>query len=600
MLDSSLRATWLSLETESFPTRQMAVYAGRVAAVAIAYVVGAQLGFVFAFATKQVTTIWPPAGIALAALVLGGPKLWPGVFVGAFLSNALLAEPLPTALGIAFGNTIGPLLGAYVLRAHAAFDPRLMRVQDVVALAALGSALAMAVSASNGVVQLALAGLIGWSDVVRVWWIWWVGDAMGALLVTPVILTLARPQQQTWTLLKSAELAASVLLILAATTVFFSVDIPLAYPVFPLVIWVALRFRQRECALVVLGICSIAVWRTIHGQGPFTSGTLDFRLGMLVTFMAVLSLTGLTLAALAAERRSADTSLKEANAGLEKRVAQRTAALGDANGRLTETNVELRQRTIELARKNEEVEAFVYIVSHDLRAPLVNLQGFARELTLSCSDLEKVHAAIEMPCDVKRSLTSILSDGMGGALRYIGSSVLKFERLIDALLMLSRTGQQSYQIESLNVGEVITATIDSLQQTIDETGLTIDVAAVPNAQGDATAVGQVFANLIGNAIKYRDRDRPARIEIGGQEDDEFVRYFIRDNGVGIPDYALPRVFQVFQRFHPELADGEGIGLAAIKRIIERHGGSIGVESTYGEGSTFSFTLPNIDNGEHRG
>jgi integral membrane sensor domain MASE1 len=124
-----------------------------VAIVAAAYVAAAETGFAFAFATKQVTAIWPPTGIALAAFLLGGTKIWPGVFLGAFVSNAISHEPVYTAAGIAVGNTIGPLFGAYLLRRVVEFDISLSRLRDVLGLALFGSALPMIVSATNGVVN---------------------------------------------------------------------------------------------------------------------------------------------------------------------------------------------------------------------------------------------------------------------------------------------------------------------------------------------------------------------------------------------------------------------------------------------------------------
>jgi signal transduction histidine kinase len=156
---------------------------------------------------------------------------------------------------------------------------------------------------------------------------------------------------------------------------------------------------------------------------------------------------------------------------------------------------------------------------------------------------------------------------------------------------LSRYGRQEYRSDDLSIRALLDATLDSMQQSIANSGAQVIIAgSLPNAGGDHTAIEQVFSNLIGNALKYLDPARPGHIEIGGEQQPPLAHYWVRDNGAGIPTSAHNRLFQVFQRFHPELAPGEGMGLAIVKRVIERHGGRIWVESQEGTGTTFHFTL----------
>lgn len=559
--------------------------------IAGAYVTAAEAGFALAFATEQVTAIWPPTGIAVAALLCGGARLWPGVFIGAFLSNAFRNEPLYTAAGIAVGNTLGPLFGAYLLRRVVRIDPRFSRLRDVFGLAILGAAGAMTITASNGVLNLSLGGLIQWSATPSVWCVWWIGDAMGVLLVAPVILTWYADSRIRHRRARWFELLGLAVILVATSSICFSTKFPLGYPIFPVVIWAALRFRQRETATAVLIASAIAIWPTAHERGPFVSGSLDRRLVLLVTFMAVLSMATLLLGALVAARRRAEDALREANARLEQRVSQRTSELAAANDQLAATNAALERSTRELARKNEEVESFVFIVSHDLRAPLVNIQGFSRELELSCEDLQQALDELPLNAEAALSLRGTIENGIGGALRYIGASVSKIERLIEALLLLSRTGQQTYRLEQLDIRWLVESTVESSRQAIQAAGAEVAIGPLPMAVGDMTAIGQVFSNLLDNAIKYLKPGCPGRIEIAGADGPAGPRYWVRDNGIGIAASAHARLFQIFQRFHPQMADGEGIGLAAVKRIVERHGGQIWVESEPGSGSTFHFTLP---------
>lgn len=260
-------------------------------------------------------------------------------------------------------------------------------------------------------------------------------------------------------------------------------------------------------------------------------------------------------------------------------------------GRLIERTEALAAANAVLAQKNEEIEAFVYIVSHDLRAPLVNLQGFASELGRSCDALEKFLRIVALPPADASRIQSILQEDIPAALRFISASTNKFERLIDALLLLSRTGKQELHFEEVDVRKVIDVTLLSLRKSIQSADATIEVDTLPSAIGDVTGIGQVFANLISNALKYVYPGRAAQIRIGGQIENGMAHYWVADNGAGIAESSQPRLFNVFQRFHPHLASGEGMGLAIVKRVVERHRGKVWAESAEGVGTTFHVHLP---------
>lgn len=242
----------------------------------------------------------------------------------------------------------------------------------------------------------------------------------------------------------------------------------------------------------------------------------------------------------------------------------------------------------ELRKKNEEIEAFVYIVSHDLRAPLVNLQGFARELEMSCSRLHELMGGSE-------EAREILETDIPGSLHYITASSNKFDRLIKSLLQLSRVGRLEYHPKVVDMDLLAQLTLDILKKNVAASKASIELLPMPRAWGDFTALGQLWSNLVNNALKYLDPERPGKIQLGGERLGDLNRYWVRDNGVGIPDSAREKVFQVFSRLHPEMADGEGMGLAIVKRVVERHLGELWFESEPGVGTTFYFTLPSEGN-----
>lgn len=562
------------------------------ACVALAYFGAAKLGFLLASSTKQVTAVWPPTGIAVVALLFFGWRAAPGVLAGAFCVNFAMDERWYTALGIAIGNTLGPILGAMALARGARIDVTLARMRDVLALVVFGAFGSMLVTAANGVAWLAATGIVPWSRYFSVLWVWWVGDAMGVLVVAPVLLSWTAKPRIAWRGLRLLEWIALFGSLAITCRFLFWSSMALTYAVFPWAVWAALRFGQRETASAMLVIAAGAVWGLIHERGPFSNGPEETKLILLVLFLGVMTITALMLASATAEREHAESALKQAHAALEGRVQERTAELASANATLKRINAELARQSQALSAKNEEIETFVYVVSHDLRAPLVNMRGFSEELRASCETLEQKLRETRIPEPAASDVQRILRDDIRGALHYVMASGVKLQRLIDSLLMLSRTGREDYDLERLHVPKVVASTLDVLRSAIEQSGARVEVGHLPDVHGDLTAIGQVFTNLIGNAVKYLQPGRPGVIEVAGEEDGEMCHFWVRDNGAGLHSSALGRIFQVFQRFHPELASGEGMGLAIVKRVVERHGGRVWVESQAGAGTTFHITLPN--------
>ena len=255
-------------------------------------------------------------------------------------------------------------------------------------------------------------------------------------------------------------------------------------------------------------------------------------------------------------------------------------------------SIDLTEANRELALKNQEVELFVYSVSHDLRGPLVNLQGFSQELRKATDALRDLYADERVPDDLREAARPVFDQKVAKALGFIQSAVGRLSGIIDALLRLSRAGRVEYRREAVDMNRVVGQVLGSLQGTIAEKRATVGAGNLPPAHGDATALGQVFANLIGNALTYLAPARPGRVEIGGErEPDGSVTYWVQDNGLGIPQAHHQKVFQLFQRVHPEVGAGEGLGLAIVARVVERHRGRVWVESVASEGSTFFVRLP---------
>jgi integral membrane sensor domain MASE1/anti-sigma regulatory factor (Ser/Thr protein kinase) len=272
--------------------------------LALLYFAAAKLGLALAFATPNVTAIWPPAGIALAALVLWGRRLWPGVLLGAFLANVTTDAPVYTAAGIAVGNTLEAALGSYLLE-RAGFRPTLNRLRDIFELVLLAGVVSTAVSATIGVASLAVGDSLPHS-VLSTWRTWWLGDMGGILIVAPAIFVLVTHWPYRHLPGKPAEAVVLFGLLVGIEVLVFSLDIPAVYLAFPIIVWAALRFLQPGAAVAALTFAIIAVSFTGNEAGPFFRRSEDDGLLLAQTFSAIVGLTGLILATVTFQRQRAE------------------------------------------------------------------------------------------------------------------------------------------------------------------------------------------------------------------------------------------------------------------------------------------------------
>lgn len=281
------------------------------------YFIAGKLGLSMAFVHPSSTAVWPPTGITLAAFLLLGDRVWPGVLIGSFFVNLTTAGGILTSLGIATGNTLEGLLAAYLVNRFAngrnAFD----RGQDTVKFAILAGIFSTAVAATFGVTSLALGGIARWADFRDIWLTWWLGDGVGAIVVTPLLLLWISNPHIRWRWTRFGEILALIgCLFVVGEVVFCGLffrwprNYPLEYLCIPFLIWAALRFGRREAATATLLLSGIAIWGTLHGWGPFAVGTHNESLLLLQSFMGIVAVLTLALAALAEERQRAEDRVR--------------------------------------------------------------------------------------------------------------------------------------------------------------------------------------------------------------------------------------------------------------------------------------------------
>jgi signal transduction histidine kinase len=526
---------------------------GRILGLASLYVVSARIGLSLGAVAGFATLVWPPTGISIAAVLLFGIRVWPGILIGAFAANLLTGASAFVALGIAIGNTAEAVTCAYIVTRSPTFSLALDNVRSVTRLL-LATFVGVMVSATIGVVCLYFGGVIRPSQLYEVWRAWWIGDLVGALVVTPIILVWSTPRrarvEPKWGEL--AALAAAVVFVSfatffsdvsiasAVTTPFHQADVLLA-----VLVWAALRFGQRGGVSAAFFISATAVTATVLGHGPFIQGALSQSLLSLQTFMAIVAATFLLFGATIDERRCALDRARE---------AYRAAIVA-----------------------NRAKSEFLAVMSHELRTPLNAIAGYSQLL----------EEGIYGPLNEKQV------NGVARIRRNEQHLLLLVEEVLG--FVSADKGQLTVRRESVRVADAFDA-VESLvasQFAEHHCILERDVIAERLAvHADPASLQQILLRLLSNASKFSERG--GTITVGAEREGDSVRIWVRDTGVGISREELEKVFEpFFQAEHvtTRRVSGIGLGLTIARNLARRMNGEVTLSSEPGGVTTASVLLP---------
>jgi PAS domain S-box-containing protein len=621
------------------------------AAVAVAYIASAKVGLELSVAHGVITPVWPPTGIALAALLLFGPRLWPAVALGAFISNATSGVSAEVAAAIAVGNTLEAVAGAYLLR-RVGFRTSLDRARDVIALVVLGAFVSTTVSATNGVAVLAIAGSPAASPLDSAWVLWWLGDAMGDVLVAPLVLVWATRPPRGLGRARSVEGAAVLgLLAGAGAAVFLGGLWRYPYLLFPLLVWATLRFRQLGAAtgsfvLAAVGVAGVVSGLTPLGEDPTTD--VQVFQGLLAFIAVSLLVVGATLS----ERVRAEKALQQANESLAE--AQALAHLGSwewdiPSGRvawsselyrifglapdgtavtydafLRRVHPQDRRRVRrEIERALEERSSFELThrivlddgseravhgrgrVVVDAEGTPVRMLGTAQDVT-ERRRLEEVreNILVAVSHELRTPLTSIvgfaitlrerggeLNDGDRRAIvAHLAEQALRLERLLSDLLDLDRLrhGRVRVTLEPTDVGALVARVVAA--QPRDGHAIELDAEPVV-ADVDPPKLERIVDNLVGNAIKHTPAGTKIAVSVEREGHDVLIR--VDDGGPGVPAARRAEVFELFSRgaVSDGSVPGAGVGLALVAQFAALQGGRAWVEENEAGGASFRVRLP---------
>src|SRR6266536_2375508 len=349
--------------------------------LAVIYFIAGKLGLMLASLHASASPVWPPAGIALAALLLLGYRAWPAIFIGAFLVNVTTAGNVATSCAIATGNTLETLAGTWLVNRFAGSTNVFDRPQGVFKFS-LSAAISTIISPVFGVTSLALAGFADWANYGAIWLTWWLGDATGDLVFTPLVLLWSVASKRRWNKKEAAEVGALFLLLVLLSGVVFggwlavsARNYPIAFICGPALIWTAFRFTQRETAAGIFILSAIAVWGTLHGFGPFVRETENQSLLAVQWWTAVLSITAMALSAGMTERR---------------RVEE-----------------ELQQQKVVVESANRTKDHFPAMLSHELRTPLTPVISALESLETEPAQTEEDRSAEPTP-DLQLEIAHLL------------------------------------------------------------------------------------------------------------------------------------------------------------------------------------------------
>ena len=525
-----------------------------IGVLTLIYLVAGKLALQLAFVNASASPVWPPAGIALAALLVLGYRVWPGIFIGAFLVNFWTTLNIFTSFGIASGNTLEAICGAWLVNRFAG-GPRVFDRPRGVFTFALAALISTVVAPTAGVSSLAVGGFALWSNYWPIWLTWWLGDASGDLVVAPLlVLWSVSATQRKWNQKQAVEVSVLLfLLVLLAETVFggwFPIsarNYPISFICGPIVIWTAFRFTPRETATGIFVLSAIAIWGTLHGFGPFILQTENQSLLMLQSWTAALTITAMAIAAAIAERNRAHVAIEQ------------------------------QKETVEAANRTKD--NFLAMLSHELRTPLT-----------------PVMAALDtLESDGQRSFES------KNSLSMIRRNVELESQLIDDLLDLTRITKDKLQLRfgTLDAHEVINNVVEICRPESQSRNLKLNLnlrAGAHHVSGDAAKFQQIVWNLLKNAIKFTADHGEITISSSNPEP-QLLAIAVHDTGIGIQPEIMNRIFDPFEqgeRTFQRRYGGLGLGLAISKSLAQAHGGTLIAQSEGSDrGSTFTLTMRTV-------
>lgn len=575
--------------------------------LAFIYYVAGRIGQQLAIPPGYITAIWPPSGIALAAVLIFGYPVLPGVFLGSFFNNFFLfdtsldpfyvVKAILASAGIGFGASLQAYIGAYFIQKY--IPLRLLDTLEGILKFFIISIVSCLVNANIGLFSLSFVQHVDW---MQTWWTWWIGDSTGVLIFTPLIVSWIYYPFYKPTLTKTIEAFVVFLLILIFTNAIFSNPLDLTYVLVPLVIWIGFSFYQKGVTLAIALIAGLVIWNTSNGYGPFFNpNSLNLSLLSLDLFFVILTFTALLIVAGLTERQHAKKLLEIANLNLEHKVKERTHEL-----ELQLKQVRRMQKHVLNKEKLASLGTLVAGVAHEIKNPLNFIINFSE---ISLELLKQIESHLN---DQKNKLSKTAYNDVTEALRFIETNTFKVidhSKKINYTIedILQHVRNRPKKQEETNLNEIILEYIKLVYHSRRQKNANLSVhiqtkldPSLPPLLTNKPNICRVILNLLDNAFDSMEEKQTLlgaiyqpEIIASSKDHPDYIEISIFDNGIGIPLNIQDKIFLPF--FTQKSTDkGTGLGLyISYEIIVKEHFGSLEFLSKEDEYTIFTIKLPKI-------
>jgi signal transduction histidine kinase len=558
----------------------------RICTTALLYFLAAWLGLATSFDQGNLYPIWPGAGVGIALILIFGRKSWPGITMGAFISNTLIFSLklkadvsiiLIISVAISAINTLEVLVGRWMFQRFLPNGHMFNRSAEAFKFVLIAVSISL-FSSITGTLILWINGYLSFDQIDFHFSTWYLGVLIGILVFTVFLLAITVPFEFQ---LNKKKIAESILFISLVVAILLLLDIQLILPilersfpflVIPFLLWMAFSFNTQIASTGILIASLVAIWFTISGRGPFVMESDNYSLLLLQVFITIIAITTLILTSTVRERREAQNTIQHFNETLETKIQERTRELNEEIESRRKAENEIRISNESLKKTNIELDSFVYSVSHDLRAPIASVKGLLN-LIKKEKDVKTANQYFSM----------------------IEQRIDQQDIFIQEILDLSRNSRLDLEKDKVLFDKLVNEVFQQLQYFphADQIEKELLVDQKEPFICDYKRLKVILNNLISNAIRYTNGKQP-KITVSARVYQKKVNIAVKDNGAGIGKEHLDKVFNMFYRASDNNV-GSGLGLYIVKETVDKLNGEVTLKSTKGKGTEVKLVLPTTEN-----
>jgi len=582
--------------------------------IAVSYYLMGRLGQLMSIPPGNVTPVWPPSGIALAAVLLYGYRIWPAIFLGALFGNTVafyngetwttMLHSIGTGVGISIGASLQAVAGKYLIATFGNIDEPIERARDVIITLTMG-ALSCLVNSTIGTSSLCLGGFAAWSNYLNIWWTWFLGDTAGIFVFTPLLWVWIKYPFPSITSANLLEICLLLTCLFVIGLILLTGHYPIVFTLIPPMVWASFRLKHHGATGIILLTSAIAIWGTIHGAAPFQGKSLNESLLLLQVFIGITTMLSLILASTVTERESAQLLLVEANLTLEDKVKHRTLELEDSLKK-----VQGMQQQIIVQEKLASLGKLTAGIAHEIKNPLNFVNNFAELSQKQIKNLEQIIPLIKERLDEQESGKLLKAFAtLDSNIKKVHQYGLRADDVLKNMLSHAR-GSTGSDFQATDINALLEENFKLVYHAkrVEDSTFNINMQMkFDDSIGDIEIlpqeIGRVIINLLNNAFYAVDQKKkeldgnylPTVTITSKNIDEQKVLISVHDNGTGILKKHVESLYTPFFTTKPP-GQGTGLGLSLSHEVIvDAHHGEIKVDTKEGAYTVFTIILPKKQN-----